>query len=263
MARWSGPRSQRSISALFRSRTIGRSRCRVDSSCTRPAVLPWVFQAQRTMCSGSVNTVRIGGSTLPFHSCCRRSRRTMVRRTTCRITVNLERSSQISRSARSASRARTESYCHSVTQQGPSLKRCTSSSNEARFVQDGPWNMLSISTCGACSSRATRPASVVLPEPDVPATRTRRGHRGRGAAASSRGTTIRVIASHSRSKPRGSAGKCRRIGRHAKRSPTALSSRIDDCGWSCCPAGCVMGSYPLPRKEGVRGSAGTVPEMLA
>jgi hypothetical protein len=148
-----------------------------------------VDQAQRTMCSGSVNTVHSGGSMLPFHSTCRRSRRRTVRRTTRRITAARFRSSHTSRSARPASRARTVLYCHSVTQFGSALKASTSAAKVSRGVQAGPWNNASISTCGMASSSPRRTAKVVLPAAEVPATTTRRGRCGRASVAVSRGTS--------------------------------------------------------------------------
>ncbi len=143
----------------------GRCWC---SATTRRAVLWCVDQAQRTMCSGSVNTVRSGGSMLPFHSTCRHSRRRTVRRTTRRITAARLRSSHTSRSARPASRSRTVLYCHSVIQFGSALKASTSAANVSRGVQPGPWNKASISTCGMASSSPMRTARVVLPAAEVP-----------------------------------------------------------------------------------------------
>ena len=53
----------------------------------------------------------------------------------------------------------------------------------SRGVQLGPWYSESISVCGAPTMAAMRSASVVLPEPDVPATRIRRGAETKGSWA--------------------------------------------------------------------------------
>ncbi|WP_447925883.1 hypothetical protein [Georgenia muralis] len=134
-----GPEIQCSISGQLRRRTTGRSGRRRRRSATRAAVLRWVVQAHRTMCSRSVRIVHSGGSTFPFHSSCRRRRRTTVRTTTWCMTRARGRSTQTRRSARSARAARTEAYCHSVTQDGSATKRCTSASKVGRGVQPGPW----------------------------------------------------------------------------------------------------------------------------
>ena len=64
-------------------------------------------------------------------------------------------------------------YCHSVTQVGPATSRATSSANSGRGVHAGPWWSASISVCRQPRTSAIAPASVVLPEPLVPATRMR------------------------------------------------------------------------------------------
>src|ERR1035437_3788608 len=51
----------------------------------------------------------------------------------------------------------------------------------SRGVQSGPWYKASISVRGTRTEAAIRPASVVLPEPDVPATRIRRSAEGRAS----------------------------------------------------------------------------------
>ena len=61
-----------------------------------------------------------------------------VRRVTCHITCVRRKSSQTSRSARSASSGRTVEYCHSVTHCGDCAKRLTSASKVGRLVQPGP-----------------------------------------------------------------------------------------------------------------------------
>jgi len=135
------------------------------------------------MCPEPEKIVRSGGSMLPFHSTSRRSRRRRVRRTTCHMTTPRVRSNQIMRSARSARMPRTRLYCHSVTHPGPALNRKTSAWKSSRGVQSGPWYRASISTCGTPSTSETRRATVVFPDPDVPATSARVRRPGSASSA--------------------------------------------------------------------------------
>lgn len=144
------------------------------------------------MCPGSVKNVWNGGSTLPFHRTSRRSRRRMVRRSSRgSVEVQNGRSSHTRRSARSRSIGRAVLYCHSVVHVSLSTIERTSLRNDSRGTQFGPWYRASISMCGVPITSAIRPASVVFPAPDTPATTTRRGRYGSGSEWKS---TVQMIA---------------------------------------------------------------------
>ncbi len=112
---------------------------------------------------------------LSFHRTSRLKRRRTVRVMTCRITLRRGRSSQTTRSARSASWSRTTPYCHSVTHSARELNSATSASKDSRRVQSGPWYRASISTCSIPSVREIAAERVVFPAPEVPATMIRAG----------------------------------------------------------------------------------------
>src|SRR5690606_21939343 len=128
-----------------------------------------------------------GGSTLPFHSTSRRTDRRTVRTTTWRIVTCVGRSSQTRTSARARTSGRAARYCHSVTNASCATSARTSSRKSGRGVQPGPWWSASSSVYGSPRRAPSRRARVVLPEPETPATATRRGTCPRRATTSSSG----------------------------------------------------------------------------
>lgn len=155
--------------------------------------------------------------------------------TTCRMTVAAGRSSQTRRSHRSRSNGRTSLYCHSVVHAGVAENRSTSVTNSGRTVQPVPWKRASISTWGAPMTPAILVARVVFPEPETPATRTRRGQCPSGWPGPRRGTGAGYEKSPWRS-PRARRDGVRPPDLPSRRQLPSVSATGEDRPVACPPA---------------------------
>ena len=96
------------------------------------------------------------------------------------------RSSQTSRSARASSSGRTAEYCHSVTHSSRAARRGDVRGElGARHPAGAVVEPVDVGVRDVRDEPTARPASVVFPAPDVPATRIRRGRAGSGSSHAS------------------------------------------------------------------------------